>query len=158
MAEQRPTLNEIGKVLERGREAAVDYYALTGKPLGITGEVGEYEAARLLDLTLAGARAPGYDAMDSAGKTYQIKTRAMAAGPRPKSQRMGSIKLDHDWDFVLLVLLDSAFRPLEIWQADRPAVTEAIQAPGSKARNERGALAVSKFKSIGRLRWRQSDL
>jgi hypothetical protein len=44
---------DIGAVLERARAAAVDYYQLTGKPLGITGEYGEYIAARELKLELA---------------------------------------------------------------------------------------------------------
>jgi hypothetical protein len=52
-----------------------------------------------------------------------------------------------------MVLLDSTFSATEIWEADRVAVISALTAPGSKARNERGALAVAKFKSIGRLRW-----
>ncbi len=38
-----PSAKEIGGVLEQARKAAVDYYRLTGKPLGITGEIGEYE-------------------------------------------------------------------------------------------------------------------
>jgi hypothetical protein len=43
-----------------------------------------------------------------------------------------------------------------IYEADRAAVLKALIEPGSIARNERCALAVSKFKSIGRLRWRRS--
>jgi type I restriction modification DNA specificity protein len=35
----------------------------------------------------------------------------------------------------------------------REAVLAALAARGSKARNERGALGVAKFKAIGRLRW-----
>jgi hypothetical protein len=51
------------------------------------------------------------------------------------------------------VLLNDQFRPLEIYEAERAAIEEALRAPGSKARNERGALAVSKFKSISRKVW-----
>jgi hypothetical protein len=52
-----------------------------------------------------------------------------------------------------MVLLDSQFNATQIWEADRATVLAALSAPGSKARNERGSLAVAKFKSIGRLRW-----
>ncbi len=45
------------------------------------------------------------------------------------------------------------FEVIEMWEAERPAVEEAILAPGSKARNERGALAVRKFKQIGTKVW-----
>ena len=55
-------LEKAGEILKRARQAAIDYYELTGKPLGITGEIGEYMTARLLGLELEGARAPGYDA------------------------------------------------------------------------------------------------
>jgi hypothetical protein len=54
-----------------------------------------------------------------------------------------------------MVLLDENFDATEIYEADREAVLRALSAPGSKARNERGALALSKFKAIGRLRWCQ---
>jgi hypothetical protein len=58
-----------------------------------------------------------------------------------------------DWDAVLMVLLDDNFDATEIYEATRTAVLKALSAPGSKARNERGALAVNKFKSIAKLRW-----
>jgi len=32
-----------------------------GKPLGITGEVGEFTAAEFMNLRLTGARQPGYN-------------------------------------------------------------------------------------------------
>ena len=66
---------------------------------------------------------------------------------------MGSIDIKKDWDAVLLVLLDENFEAVQIYEAERKAVLAAITAPGSKARNERWALGVSKFKSIGKLRW-----
>ena len=50
------------KLLKEAKELAREYYGLTGKPLGVTGEVAEYEAARLLGLELTPARQAGYDA------------------------------------------------------------------------------------------------
>lgn len=134
---------------------AQQYYQLTGKPLGVTGEVAEYEAVRLLGVTLASARQAGYDATETiAGKTrtLQIKGRCLPNGCTP-GQRLGSIQPQKEWDSVLMVLLDANFNATEIWEADRAPVLAALTAPGSKARNERGALAVAKLKSIGRLRW-----
>jgi hypothetical protein len=153
MSEMAVPLGEIGEVLQRAKQAAIDYYRLTGKPLGVTGEVGEYEAARLLGLTLADARAPGYDATDQSGRRYLIKARAFSDAGRRKSQRLGAIKLDHAWEAVLLVLMDENLGTLEIWEAERSSVAEALSAPGSKARNERGALAVSSFKRIAKRVW-----
>jgi hypothetical protein len=72
-------------------------------------------------------------------------------------QRLGSIDITKDWDAVLMVLLDERFDATAIYEADRTPIVAALTAPGSKARNERGALAVSKFRSIGRLVWHQQD-
>jgi hypothetical protein len=47
---------------------------------------------------------------------------------------------------VLLVLLDGEFEPIEIYEADRLPIKTALDKAGSKARNKRGAMAVSKFK------------
>lgn len=38
------------------KSLAREYYRLTGKPLGITGEVAEYKAARVLGVELTSAR------------------------------------------------------------------------------------------------------
>ena len=145
--------SDVAPILERAKQIAVEYYRATGKPLGVTGEVGEYEAARLLGLKLAGAREPGFDASGNDGKRYQIKARALSETSRRKSQQLGSIKLGHTWDAVLFILMDEYLTALEIWEADRVSVQDALTAPGSRARNERGSLAMSKFKQIGKKVW-----
>ena len=70
-------LEKIGPILERARKAAIDYYKITDKPLGITGEVGEYLGAKELGLKLAKAREPGFDAKDKKGNLIQIKSRSI---------------------------------------------------------------------------------
>ena len=143
-------LAQMGSLINQARTLARQYKELTGKPLGITGEVAEYEAAKLLGLELVPARTPGYDALQGHDR-IQIKGRLVMRGNSPG--RIGSIKLTHEWDTVMLVLLDLEFQPLEIWTATREAVTAALLAPGSRARNERGALSISKFKQIGMQVW-----
>lgn len=145
-------MNKLDELVERIRGAAVEYRALTGRPLGVTGEIGEIEVARLLGYQLAPVRSPGYDAVDPKGRKLQVKTRCYGADAKP-GQRLGSIKLEAEWDAVLLVLLDEDLTALSIWEADREPVEQALLAPGSRARNERGALAVAQFKKIGRLVW-----
>ena len=148
-------LDSLDSVLKAAKLVAKRYYELTGKPLGITGEIGEYSAAHLLNLELCGARQEGYDA-EKDGKKIQIKTRRVLSKSKP-SQRMGSIDISKEWNSVMLVLLDEGFEPLEIYEADRQAVTEAILEPGSRARNERGQLGIKKFKSISTLRWSANE-
>lgn len=134
---------------------AREYYELTGRPLGVTAEVAEYEAARLLGVELSPVRQAGYDAMRTTrdGDQYlQIKGRCILPGSKP-GQRMGAIDLNKKWDAVLLVLLDEAYEPTEIYEADRASVSNALMTPGSRARNERGQLGISKFKAIGHKIW-----
>jgi hypothetical protein len=78
-------IREIGKIVETFRPLTARYYALTGRPLGFAGELGEYEAAKRLGLKLAPARTPRYDATDRKGRTFQIKTRVYLPGGIPVS-------------------------------------------------------------------------
>jgi hypothetical protein len=152
-------MEQVMTILAQAKRLAQEYRVATGKPLGITGEVAEFEAARILDLELTPARTAGYDAIERVNGTVrrlQIKGRCRLVGSR-RSQRLGSIRTEHEWDAVLMVILDQNFDAVEIYEADRSAVVAASTAPGSKARNGAGAIAVSKFKAIGRLRWRRDS-
>jgi hypothetical protein len=153
-----PNAPRVMELLKEAKALACEYYSLTGKPLGVTGEVAEYEAARILGIELTQARQSGYDAIERIGdslKRLQIKGRCLQEKCKP-GQRLGSIRTEHEWDAVLMVLLDHEFNATEIYEAGREQVEAALVAPGSKARNIRGALSVSKFKSIGTLRWQRT--
>ncbi|HYU11100.1 MAG TPA: hypothetical protein VEK82_00890 [Stellaceae bacterium] len=148
-------LQELAAIIKDAKAVAKRYRKLTGRPLGITGEVAEYEAAKALGLRLARVRQDGYDALRQRGASanrLQIKGRCIVDGGK-RSQQVPSINRKKEWDGVLLVLLDDEFEPMEIHEADRLPIIETLAKPGSKARNERGAMAVSKFKSIGRRVW-----
>lgn len=150
-------MNEIIEILTEAKSLAKKYRKLTGRPLGITGEVAEFLAAQILGLELAEARQSGYDALrQENGKTtkIQIKGRCVPKGASP-GQRVGSIQLDKEWDSVLLVLMDEDLEVTSMYEAERAKVEQALLAPGSKSRNERGALSVSKFKSIGHEVWKR---
>jgi hypothetical protein len=146
---------EIKELLNEAKFLAKKYRDLTGKPLGITSEIAEFNAAHLFGLELAKARQPGYDAIQRKGrkeKRIQIKARCILPGAK-LGQRVPSIKLTGEWEVVWLVLMDENFDVTSIYEAERSPIEKALKAPGSRARNERGALSVSKFRSIGRLIW-----
>lgn len=153
----RPSINtaRVGKIIESVKRLAIQYYKETGKPLGVTGEIAEWEAARLLGLKLCAAREAGYDGLrqgSSGPKKIQIKGRRILDKSKP-GQRIGAIKLDQDWDSVVLILLDEMYEPVVVYEALRSEIKKALMAPGSKARNIRGALSVNKFKSIAKEIW-----
>lgn len=142
-------------LLRDAKELAKRYYVATGRPLGVTGEIAELEASRLLGLTLEKARTAGFDATaerEGGVIRYQIKGRAIGAGTG-RSQRVGSLKLDKPWDAALLVVLGPDFETREIWEASREQLTKELTKPGSKSRNVRGALAVAQFKRVAVKLW-----
>ena len=108
---EHPVSSELLDVLDKAKQIAKRYRELTGRPLGITGEIGELEAARLLGLELADVRQAGYDAIRRTNdgiEKLQVKTRYVPPNIKP-GQRMGRIDLAKEWDTVLLVLLDENF-------------------------------------------------
>lgn len=145
----------VREILAAVKPLAAEYYRLTGKPLGVTGEVAEYVAAELLGLELAPPRTAGYDALrqtPSGLERIQIKGRAYGEDAKP-GQRIGTIRQGAACDTVLLVLLDNrTLEPRELWEASYSAVAERLAMPGSKAR-ARGALGVGAFKRIAKLVW-----
>src|SRR5207249_1714522 len=123
-----PTDEKVMAILAQAKKLAQEYRTLTGKPLGVTGEVAEYEAARLLGVELTPARNAGYDAIRrSDGRRFQIKGRCMLPGCKP-GQRLGSIDIRKEFDAVLLVLLDENLDATEIYEADRKPVIAALTA------------------------------
>lgn len=143
--------NEIAALLENAKYIAKRYKFLTGKPLGITGEVAEFTAAKILNLELAKARQTGYDATKIVkGKEIKIQIKGRSISKKSNNGRLGKIRLDTTWDIVVLVLLDERLELISIYEADRKNIELAIKEPGSKSRNERGALSISQFKSIGK--------
>lgn len=51
-----PNSERLVELLGEAKRLAKEYRELTGRPLGITGEVAEYEAARLLEIELSAVR------------------------------------------------------------------------------------------------------
>jgi hypothetical protein len=137
-----PADDSVLEILREAKKLAQRYRALTGKPLGITGEVAEYEAARVLGIELTPARQAGYDAIEN-GRRLQIKGR----GPGRPGRPVGSINR-MEWDAVLLVLLDECFDVVEIHEAQRAAVLAALDAPGSPL-----TIFVAYSRARGRAAW-----
>lgn len=147
----------VDKLMSEARRLAVEYRRTTGKPLpGISSEIAQYDAARLLDLDLMKEGAPGgYDALGRgprAGRRIQIKGRVIFDERKP-GQRIGQLKLEQEWDSVVLVLMNDQFEPYEIYEAEREEILDALEDQGGSKRSRRGAMSVARFKAIGTLVW-----
>ena len=145
-------IKQIAKCIQSLRESAAQYYQLTGKPIGVTGEIGEYDAARLLGMELTTARQAGYDAVKPNGEKVQIKTRALKDTSKILGQRIGAIKTTHDWESVMLVIMDLKYQPYAIYEAERSVIEHAIDRLTSKARNS-GKLSIAEFIRFSKKVW-----
>ena len=121
---------------------SLEYTGRFGKSLGITGEVGEYKASRLLKLKRApGNINKGFDAIDPKGKKVQIKTRIYL-----RNSERTSAFTNFGFDYALLVLLSDKYEITEIYKARCKDIQEKIASQSYK----RPALSIRDFKKISK--------
>jgi len=87
---------------------------------------------------------------------FQIKGRAIF-DEKKGGQRLGQIKIEQDWDKILLVLMDEDFETTEIYEASREEIIEAIEEAGSSSRQKRGVMSVARFKRLSHLVWNNDE-
>lgn len=147
----------VDRLMAQTRKLAADYRKATGQPLPLTAEIANFDAARLLDLDLLQPSPAGYDAIGLSdarkGLRYQIKGRAIFDESK-SGQRIGQLKLEQEWDAVLLVLLDGEYQPFAIYEADRETLAEAL---AESPPNKRGAMSVARFRIIAQLVWSRDE-
>ena len=138
----------VREILKEVKRLAKEYYETTGKPLGVTGEIGEFAASEIMGLYLTEARQEGYDAIrPSDGFKIQIKSLKAVSG------KTGKINTDKGFDSVMLVLLGEDFEVREIWEAGRESVITKLDMPGSTGRNKKRSMNISQFTSIDTKVW-----
>ena len=153
------SLYSVDKLISEARRIAAEYRRATGKPLGISAEIAAHDACTFLDLE-AQEDAVGYDAVglqgDRTDYRFQIKGRAIF-DEKKGGQRLGQIKIEQDWDKILLVLMDEEFETTEIYEASRNDILKDIEVSGTSSRKKRGAMSVARFKRIAHLVWNKEE-
>lgn len=153
------SLYSVDKLISEARRIAAEYRRTTGKPLGISAEIARHDACTYLELE-PHEDAIGCDAMGLKGKRegvrFQIKGRAIF-DEKKGGQRLGQIKVDQDWDNILLVLMDEEFETTEIYEASRENLLDDIDEAGSNNRKKRGAISVARFKHLAQLVWNKDE-
>lgn len=141
------------KLIAQARQLAAEYRRTMGKPLpGISNEIAEHDAVRLLGLESEPASEQSWDATDpETGQRLQIKSRTIFDESK-SGQRIGQLKMNQEWDAVILVLMDEDYEPYEIYRAHRDELADFVGA-SSGSRAKRGAMSVARFKIIGELVW-----
>jgi hypothetical protein len=152
------SLYAADKLIAQARVLAAEYRRTMGKPLpGISNEIAEFDAIKLLKLEPKPEGEGGFDATDPAhgDKRIQIKSRTIFDESK-SGQRLGQLKLDKEWDSVVLVLMDENYEPYEIYEAEREEILDVLD-KSSSSRAKRGAMSVARFKIIGRLAWTREN-
>ena len=153
------SLYSVDKLISEARRIAAEYRRTTGKPLGISAEIARHDACTYLELE-PHEGAIGYDAIGLKGHydgvRFQIKGRAIF-DEKKGGQRLGQIKIDQDWDKVLLVLMDEDFETTEIYEASRENILSDVDELATSSRTKRGAMSVARFKRLARLVWNKDE-
>lgn len=150
----------VDKLIAEARRLSAEYRKATGRPLGgVSAEIAEYDAARSMDLEICEPKPGGYDAIGRgkrAGMRIQIKGRTIFDEGKT-GQRIGQLKIEQDWDSIMLVLMDENLEAFEIYEAMREDIMQAVADSNVSNRNKRGAMSVAKFKAISRLVWTREN-
>jgi hypothetical protein len=117
----------------------------------------EHDAIRLLALNPKPEGALGYDAVDPQNNNQRIQIKSRTIFDESKTgQRIGQIKMEQEWDSVVLVLMNKEYEPYEIYEAERDDLEESANKSSSN-RAKRGALSIARFKIIGQLVWSKEE-
>lgn len=153
------SLYSVDKLISEARRIAAEYRRTTGKPLGISAEIARHDACTYLELK-PHEDAIGYDAIGLTGEReglhFQIKGRAIF-DEKKGGQRLGQIKVDQNWDKILLVLMNEEFETTEIYEASREDMLDDIDEAGASNRKKRGAMSVARFKRLAQLVWNNDE-
>lgn len=143
--------------MQQARQLAANYRRTTGKTLsGVSGELSVYDAIRLLHLAAVPEQI-GYEAIgteksgDLQGDKIQIKGRTIFSDTK-NAQRIGQLKMEQNWDSVVLVLLNDDYEPFEIYEIDRATLTDNVVDKESR-KAKKGAMTIARFKKIATLAW-----
>lgn len=153
------SLYSVDKLISEARRIAADYRRATGKPLGISSEIARHDACTYLELEPKDD-AVGYDAIglnnERKGLRFQIKGRAIF-DENKSGQRLGQIKVEQEWDFIVLVIMDEDFETSEIYEVSREEVLEDLADSEKSKRKKRGAMSVARFKRLAHLVWNRDE-
>lgn len=154
-AQNDTSLYSIDLLMQQTRQLAARYRQTTGNTLPITGEIARFDVAKALNLQLCDDLTLGYDAIglgQREGLKILIKGRVIF-GDTQSNPRIGQIKPDGRWDSVVMVLFDDDYMPIEMYEANTHAISDALAGKSGSNTKKRGAMSVAQFKIIGELVW-----
>jgi hypothetical protein len=147
----------VDKLIAETRRIAKEYRLATGKTLPVTPEIAINDAISILGLLPNDENVPGYDAVYERGEErlkVQIKGRVIF-NEKKQGHRIGQIKIEQQWDAIILVIMNADFMPEEIYMAERDVILHELEE--KKKNNKKGAMTLAKFKIISELLWSEQN-
>ena len=141
----------VDKLITETRRIAKEYRLATGKTLPVTAEIAINDAISILEMQSNKTKNVGYNAIYNRGGEnlkVQIKGRAIF-DDKKGGYRIGQLKVEQDWDAIILVIMNADFMPEEIYMAERDIILDELE----KKTNKKGAMTLAKFKLISALLW-----
>ncbi len=147
----------VDKLIAETRRIAKEYRLATGKTLPVTPEIAINDAISILELSPNEENIPGYDAIyekDDERFKVQIKGRAIF-NDKKSGHRIGQLKIEQEWDAIVLVVMNGDFMPEEIYMVKRDIILDELEE--KKKNNKKGAMTLAKFKLISELLWTEQN-
>ncbi len=117
--------SQICKITRKVIRTAIEYENITGRKLGVTGEIGEILVCKELALKiLSNPIAAGFDAVDNKGKKFQIKTRR--GNTNSPGARIGTFS-SHSFNYAILAILDDKYNIAELYKITYKKLEPIIQ-------------------------------
>ncbi len=141
--------------MSEARKIAADYRRATGKSLGIGNEIAKNDACNYLNLQPINDNFSSFDALGKGqreGLKVLIKGRAIF-DQKKSGARIGQLKVEQQWDLLVLVLMNEDFDAYEIYEISRAQVIAEVESAAQSNRSKRGAMSISRFKKISHLVW-----
>jgi hypothetical protein len=144
------TTYDFSTLMAQTRNLAARYREATGQSLPVTVELARFDAVTLLGLTeIPGAESEALREVEGKTERIQIKGRVIFASGKSR-QRVGQLNLKAPWDYTVLVIYNSEYQPVAIYQLSRERIEQENASLNS---NKRGSMTVAKFKAMGELLW-----
>ncbi|MFV2059539.1 MAG: hypothetical protein ACC653_02580 [Gammaproteobacteria bacterium] len=153
------SIYSVDRLMSEARKIAADYRRATGKSLGIGNEIAKNDACNLLNLEPINDNTSSFDAIGKGerdGLKALIKGRAIF-DQKKSGARIGQLKIDQEWDILVLVLMNEDFDAFEIYEISRDEVLADIDKAGQSNRSKRGAMSIARFKIISHLVWSEEQ-
>lgn len=156
-------------LIEQTRLVAAEYRNNTGQALPVTAELARFDAIDKLNLQKLDGE-EGIDAIDAntTQEKYLIKGRVIFKSGKAR-QKLGQLSLGSGWEYLLMVLYDGDYHPIEIYKVDRKVIEKELVCSNAKqmskdkpkpvskvkqfSKDKRGSMTIAKYKAIGELVW-----